>query len=144
MINRNQNKSLEKHINCPVFHHFKSSHLVGRSCTGARNNGNIGDLHRQIIVINKRPRPLHLTSLEAVLECSQMRVPKQPTEQVAGPRAAVTMAVRVRVGVGVCVGMLAAAVIVAVFMGDFGIRRGSWTISGTIPLTHEVRDAQHS
>lgn len=79
-----------------------------------------------------------------------MRVPEQPTEQVPGPGVAVAVAlgmgmcVCMHVGVCVCVGMLGATVVVAGLVLDLGVRGGSGTISGAIPLAHKVGDAQHS
>lgn len=46
--------------------------------------------------------------------------------------------------VGMCVGILGATVVVAGLVLDLGVRGGSGTISGAIPLAHKVRDAQHS
>lgn len=75
-----------------------------------------------------------------------MGVSKQPAEQVPRPRVAVgvivTMGMRVCVRVRVCV--LGPTVVVAGLMHHLRVRGGRWPISGTVPLTHEVRDAQHS
>ncbi len=44
---------------------------------------------------------------------------------------------------GVCVGVLGATVVVAGLVLDLGVRGGSGPVSGTVPLAHEVGDAQH-
>lgn len=113
-------------------------HLIGGCSTGAGNHRNVSDLHQQVVIIDQRPRPLHLTSLETVLECPQVRVSKQPTEQVRRLRVAVAVRVWVCVPVGVCVGMLSTAVVVAGFKVDLGLRGGRRPISGAVPLAHEV------
>ncbi|CAG5922692.1 unnamed protein product [Menidia menidia] len=115
------------------------SHLIGCCGTGARNHRDISDLHRQIVIINQRPRPLHLTRLEAVFKCPQVRVAEKPTEQVPRTRVAMAVAVRVQVcvHVGMRVRMLSAAVVVAGFMMDLRVCGGSGPISGAVPLAHE-------
>lgn len=78
-----------------------------------------------------------------------MGVPEQPAEQVARPGEAMAVAVGVRmcvcmhVRVWVSVGMLGAAVVVAGFVLDLGVRGGGGAVSGAIPLAHKVGDAQH-
>lgn len=121
--------------------------LIGCRGTGARYHRNISDLYRQIVIIDERPRPLHLASLEAVLKRPQVWVPEQPAEQVDRARVAVAVAVavgvRVCMRVGVRVGMLGATVVVAGLVLDLRVRGGRGPISGAIPLAHEIRDAQH-
>lgn len=56
----------------------------------------------------------------------------------------VTVCVRVCVHVRVCVWVLGPTVVVAGLMHHLGMRGGRWPVSGTVPLTHEVRDSQHS
>lgn len=75
-----------------------------------------------------------------------MWVSEQSTEQVPGPRvaAAVGVGVRVHVEVGVDVRLLAAAVVVAGFRVDLGVRGGGGAVFGAVSLAHEVRDAKHS
>lgn len=122
--------------------------LIGRCGTGARHHRNISDLHRQIVIIDERPCPLHLASLEAVLKRPQVWVPEQPAEQVDRPGVAVAMSVSIGVcvymRVGVHMGVLGATVVVAGLVLDLGVRGGSGSISGAIPLAHEIGDAQHS
>lgn len=125
-----------------------SPYLIGCCGAGAWYHRYISDLDCEIVIINERPRSLHLTSLEAVLKCSQVGVSKQPAEQV--PRSRVAVGVVVTVGVRVCVHrgvrvhVLGPTVVVAGLMDHFRVCGGRWPISGTVPLTHEVRNAQHS
>lgn len=133
--------------------HKPYSHLIGCCGAGSRYHGNISDLHRQIVIIDERPGPLHFTSLEAVLKCPQVWVTKQPTEQEPGLSVDVVVAVAVAMGmgmgvhvcvpVGVCVGILSAAAVVAGVKVDLGVCGGGGPVSGAIPLAHKVRDAQH-
>lgn len=46
-----------------------------------------------MIVIDERPRPFHLASLEAVLKCPQVRVSEKAAEQVSRFGVAVAVAV---------------------------------------------------
>lgn len=55
------------------------SDLVGSCCARPGCDSDIRDLHREILIVNKRPGPLHFTSLKLIFERPQMRVPKQST-----------------------------------------------------------------
>lgn len=57
---------------------------------------------------------------------------------------AVAVAVSVGVRVAVRVAVLGATVIVAGLRLDLGVSGGGGAVSGAIPLTHEVRNAEHS
>lgn len=50
---------------------------------------------------------------------------------------------RMRAAVGVAVGVLDPTVVVAGLVLDLGVRGRGGTVSGAVPLAHEVRDAQH-
>lgn len=75
-----------------------------------------------------------------------MRVSEQAAEQVT--RFGVAVAVAVGMWMHVCVHMgvrvLGATVVVAGLVLDLRMCGRGRAISGTIPLNHEVRDAQHS
>lgn len=72
-----------------------------------------------------------------------MRVSEQAAEQISGLGVAMGVAVRMSVRVHVGVRVLDAAVVVAGLVLDHGVRGRSGAISGTVPLNHKVRDAQH-
>lgn len=75
-----------------------------------------------------------------------MRVSEQAAEQVTRFRVAMAVAVamcmRVCMPMGVCV--LGATVVAAGLVLDLRVGGRRRAISGTIPLNHKVRDAQHS
>lgn len=53
------------------------------------------------------------------------------------------MCMRMGAAVGMTVGVLDPTVVVAGLMLDLGVRGRGGTVSGAVPLAHEVRDAQH-
>lgn len=124
-------------------HDSSMAHLV--CCGGARSlhHGHIRYLHWQVIIINKRPRPLHLARLELVLKSPKVRVSKQATEQVAGPRVLWCAGEPCACDGWRGLVMMEATVVVAGLDGHSRVRGGRGSIFGAVPLAHEVTDAQH-
>lgn len=52
------------------------SYLAGGSGAGALDHGHVGDLHRQVAVVDEGPGSLYLAGLELVAERPQVRVPE--------------------------------------------------------------------
>lgn len=67
-----------------------------------------------------------------------MGVTKQPTEQVASSGVAVAVSM-----MRMCAAVLDPTVVVAGLVVNLGVGGRGGTISGAVPLAHEVRDAQH-
>lgn len=124
---------------------FKT-HLISGRGAGTRDHGDVGDLDRQVVVVDERPRPFHLASLEAVLKRPQVRISEQAAEQVTRSGVAVVVGVAVGVAVRVYVGVrvLGATVVVAGLVLDLRMSGRGRAVSGAVPLNHKVGDAQHS
>lgn len=72
-----------------------------------------------------------------------MRVSKQTTEQVVGPRELRGAGEPCACGGRRSLVMMEAAVVVAGLDGNSRVRGGRGSVFGAVPLAHEVTDAQH-
>lgn len=64
----------------------KDPHLARGGGQGARHHGSVGHLDRQVLVVDERPGPLHLTRLEVIPERPQVGVPEEAAVGVVGRR----------------------------------------------------------
>lgn len=112
----------------------KYTYLICSSSPGSWDHRYICHLNRKIIIIYEWPGPFHFACLEVILESSKVRIAEQATKKVAGRVLALSPGLS-----GSCV-----AVIVTGVMRHFRVGRRCRPILGTVPLAHEVTDAQHS